>query len=117
MSLDITLIDPNVTQKSFNDYLRACVFEINITHNLAKMADKAGIYEAIWRPEEIGATRAIHIIELVKDGIKKLEKDPEYFRQFDAKNGWGTYNQFIPWLKRYLEGLEENPDSIIEISR
>lgn len=30
-----------------------CVFSQNVTHNLGKMADAAGIYYALWRPEEL----------------------------------------------------------------
>ncbi len=30
------------------------VYSANITHNLGEMADKAGIYYALWRPEEKG---------------------------------------------------------------
>lgn len=45
MSLDVYLTAVRPTE----------VFSANITHNLGEMADKAGIYKACWRPEEIGA--------------------------------------------------------------
>lgn len=38
------------------------VYERNMTHNLANMAAAAGVYEALWRPEEIGITKAIDLI-------------------------------------------------------
>jgi signal transduction histidine kinase len=34
------------------------LFVSNITHNLNIMADKAGIYQHLWRPEEIGIKRS-----------------------------------------------------------
>ncbi len=46
-----------------DNYESDVVFEYNITHNLGVMADAAGIYEALWRPEEIKAIVA-------KDNIK-----------------------------------------------
>ena len=33
-------------------------YSANITHNLGKMAEEAGIYKHLWRPEEIGITKA-----------------------------------------------------------
>lgn len=38
-----------------NDGNEISVFDRNITHNLGNMADKSGIYYALWRPEEIKA--------------------------------------------------------------
>lgn len=90
------------------------VFEANITHNLSIMAGNAGVYDACWHPENIAdEPTAADIIPILEEGIKKLESDPEYFKQFDAKNGWGTYDDFVPWLKRYLEACREYPDATI----
>ena len=66
------------------------LFWANITHNLGKMADKAGIYEACWRPyylhpdcpkefadyDEECAFEEAHPM-LAKDIIQKLEKGYE----------------------------------------
>lgn len=30
---------------------RTCIFSANITHNLNAMAEAAGIYKHLWRPE------------------------------------------------------------------
>ena len=56
----------------------------NITHNLNTMADRAGIYEALWHPEDIGAKYAEDIIKIVSDGLLKLRADQDYFEQFNA---------------------------------
>lgn len=107
MSLDVylTLLQPTA------------VFDANITHNLNRMAKEAGIYEACWRPEEIGIAKASQLIEPLRQGIALMESDPERFEKYDAPNGWGTYNDFLPWLKRYLEACIEHPDADVSVSR
>jgi hypothetical protein len=72
------------------------LFETNITHNLAGMADAAGIYDCVWRPEDHGITTARQCIEPLRAGLARLRADPDKFRQHDAANGWGTYEHFVP---------------------
>jgi len=94
-----------------------CVFDANITHNLGEMAFKAGIYKACWRPEEIGATKASDIIEILTKGLEDMKARPEYFKNFDSDNGWGTYKDFLPWVESYLKACREYPEAIIIVSR
>ena len=100
-----------------NEIETRCVFTSNITHNLGEMAEKANIYKACWRPEEIGATNARDIIPLLETGLIDMKDRPEYYRQFDSPNGWGTYNDFVPWVEEYLAACKEYPDAIIEVDR
>ena len=93
------------------------VYWANITHNLGEMADKAGIYKALWRPEEINAEKAKDIIEIVEVGLTDLKNRPEYFKQFNSPNGWGMYKHFVPFVEEYLKALKENPEANIEVSR
>lgn len=93
------------------------LYSSNITHNLGKMADEAGIYYALWRPEEIGKTKAGDIVELLEAGIADLKARPDYFKQFNSPNGWGMYEHFVPFVEEYLEACKSHPDSIIEVSR
>ncbi len=93
------------------------VYWANITHNLNKMADEAGIYEALWRPEEIGKTKASEIVELLEKGLTDLKARPEHFEKFNSPNGWGMYENFVPFVEKYLEACKEYPDAIIEVSR
>ena len=37
-------------------------YEANITHNLSRMAQDAGIYHYLWRPEEMNITQAGQLI-------------------------------------------------------
>ena len=106
MSLDVRL------QNDDGDEL----YWANITHNLGNMADRAGIYEALWHPEQIKATKASDIIDIVDEGLQKMRVDPQYYKRFDSPNGWGIYDHFIPWIEKYLQALKENPDALIEVS-
>lgn len=93
------------------------VYWANITHNLNTMADKAGIYQALWRPEEINKTKANEIIELLENGLSDLKSRPEYFEKFNSSNGWGMYEHFVPFVEKYLEACKENHDATIHVSR
>lgn len=89
------------------------LFSASITHNLNKMAIEAGIYEYLWRPEEIGIKYASDIIETVEKGLALMKADPERFEKFNASNGWGLYKHFVPWIEKYLEACKENPKALI----
>lgn len=107
MSLDVSLTAIRTTE----------VYSANITHNLGKMAREAGIYEALWRPEEIGITKAEQLIKPLEEGLALLKREPEHFAQFNAPNGWGMYEHFVPFVEQYLEACRENPDADVSASR
>ena len=93
------------------------VFSQNITHNLGKMADAARIYQIVWRPEENGITHAKQLIEPLRKAIAEMKADPARFKAHNSPNGWGTYENFVPWLERYLEACEKYPEATVEVSR
>jgi hypothetical protein len=93
------------------------VFEANITSNLGRMADAVGIYMALWRPDEIGITKANQLIEPLTEGLKQMESDPKKFKAFNPSNGWGSYDDFVPWLRRYLNACIEYPEADVSASR
>ena len=93
------------------------VFDVNITHNLGTMAGKAGIYYALWRPEEKGLEFASEIIPILEKGLKKLKAKPKYYKKFDAENGWGTYKHFVPFVEEVLEACKRYPEAKISVSR
>ena len=107
MSLDVSL----------SAIRRVTVYSANITHNLNNMAEEAGIYKVCWRPEEVGITKAAQLIEPLRKGIALMKSDPARFEKFNAENGWGLYENFLPWLEKYLEACEANPDAEISVSR
>lgn len=124
MSLDITFYGPSheepCTCECGNCHTRTVrqeLFSANITHNLNKMAAEAGIYEVLWRPEEIGITTAGQMIEPLDKGIELLESDPARFERFNASNGWGLYEHFVPFVRRVLEAAREFPEATVEAWR
>jgi hypothetical protein len=94
-----------------------CFFDQNITHNLTAMADEAGVYQAVWRPEEVGITHARQLVEPLRKAVTAMRADPERFKKHDSPNGWGLYKHFLPWLEKYLAACEEYPDARVRASR
>ncbi len=94
-----------------------CFYSANITHNLGVMAEAAGIYKHVWRPEELAIYTASELIEPLRAGIAKMKADPEKFKAHNSPNGWGLYENFLPWLERYLEACEMYPGAHVSVSR
>lgn len=112
------------------------VYYENITHNLGDMAKKAGIYEALWRPymlkeeyiptedyskemefEESVEIRAYEIIPILEKGLDDLKARPEYFKKYNSPNGWGIYDNFVPFVEKYLNACKEYPEAIVDVCR
>lgn len=87
------------------------VFSSNITHNLGPMAEEAGIYKHLWRPEEIGVTKASQLIEPLRVGLETMKANPPRFEKHNSSNGWGLYKNFVPWVEEYLTACQAHPDS------
>jgi len=110
MSLDVRLRIK--TQKS-----EVNVYRDNITHNLGKMAVQAGVYEALWRPDEHGYETAEQIIPILKAGLDLLRSDKKRFKMFNPENGWGDYDGLVEFVADYLAACEEFPEATIYVSR
>jgi hypothetical protein len=93
------------------------VFDWNITHNLTKMADEAGIYMYLWNPEKVGITKAEQLIEPLTKGLQLLKSDPRRFNRLNPDNGWGTYEGLVEFIESYLLACIENPDAEIYIHK
>lgn len=107
MSLDVYLTDDDGAE----------LFSANITHNLGRMAGEAGIYKHLWRPDELGITKAGDLIEPLAAGIALMVAEPTRFKEFDSPNGWGLYRNFLPWIAEYLEACRMYPDANVSVSR
>lgn len=93
------------------------VYHANITHNLNKMAAAAGIYEPLWRPEEVGFTHAQQLIQPLEAGLTRLESDPVTYKSYNPPNGWGDYEGLVRFVREYLKACKEHQDAKIEVSR
>lgn len=107
MSLDVMLKKVMPTE----------VYSANITHNLGAMAREAGIYECLWRPEEIGITQAHQLIEPLRAGLSMMRAEPARFEAHNSPNGWGLYENFVTWIEKYLAACEEHPDAEVSVWR
>jgi hypothetical protein len=120
MSLDVYLEGPEETvpcrcrecDHVHSRTQRDAVYWANITHNLGSMAGEAGIYEALWRPEEIGVTTAAQLIPLLEAGLALLESDQERFEKFNPDNGWGDYDGLVSFVRQYLRACREHPAAL-----
>jgi hypothetical protein len=118
MSLDIYLFRHKEESKDNSiDNRQRELYWGNITHNLGTMAKEAGIYQALWRPEEINAVQAKDITDIVAKGLQDLVARPDYYEKFNSPNGWGTYDNFVIFVTKYLIALNRYPESYIYISR
>jgi hypothetical protein len=113
------------------------VYSANITHNLGKMAEEAEIYEALWRPHKLKkgynvpendhhaeyeyecstTTLSNEIIPIIEKGLIDLKSRPKHFKKFNSPNGWGMYDNFVPFVENYLNALKEYPEAEVIISR
>lgn len=92
-------------------------YSANITHNLTSMASEAGIYKALWRPEEINISSAGQLIPILEEGLKKLGDNREHFETFNPSNGWGDYDGLVRFTRKYLKACKENPDAKVLVWR
>lgn len=93
------------------------VYHANITHNLGKMAKEAGIYEHLWRPEEIGITKAYQLVQPLSSGFIFLQAFPERFKLFNPENGWGSYEGLLKFVLNYAIACRKYLDADVSVSR
>lgn len=106
-----------VTFQRDEEYETSEVYAANITHNLGRMAEEAGIYKHLWRPEEIGVTKASQLIEPLSIGVALMKREPERFIALSPANDWGSYDGFVPWIERYIAACCEFPEAEVSVSR
>ena len=81
------------------------------------MAQHAGLYYPLWRPEEIGISLAGDLVPFLKAGLHLLETRPEDFRHHEPQNGWGTLEHLRDFVRDYLEACQNHPTGTISTSR
>lgn len=96
----------------------------NITHNLGEMASACPIgangltlYNILWRPEEHNLRFARELTKHFEEGYNNLNSHPEKFKEYNPKNGWGSYEGFVKFVYDYWQACLEHPDSEIRASR
>jgi hypothetical protein len=106
MSLNVTLTAMKPTE----------VYTANITHNLNKMAEEVGLYTYLWRPEELGITKAGELIIPLMEGLRELLENKDYLMTLSPQNGWGDYEGLVNFVTKYLVACINNPSADITVS-
>lgn len=114
MSLDVYLTLPACEHCGRGE---TQVYSANITHNLNAMAEAAGIYRELWRPDDLEAGSAGDIIPALRRGLEWLRANETEARKHDAPNGWGMYEHFVPFVEQYLAACETNPRAKVSVWR
>lgn len=92
-------------------------YSANITHNLGRMADAAGIYKVIWRLEENEIVYANQLIIPLTVGLERLKQNPEEYKKYNPDNGWGNYEVFIKFVEEYLDACTKYPTATVRAWR
>jgi hypothetical protein len=115
MSLDVSLMK----------VMPVSVYDGNITHNLGKMASEVilgeglTLYNILWRPDEMvpPLTVSNELVEPLTKALFDLQERPEFYKQFNPPNGWGSYEGLTEFVRKYLVACIDNPNTEISVSR
>ena len=111
MSLDVRL--KMEVDTGGNEPYDLTLNEDYITHNLGKMAAEAGVYDVLWRPEEIGITTAGELIQPLAEGLERLRSDPAHYEKFNPANCCNGYRYLVSFVTDYLAACKEHPKASV----
>jgi hypothetical protein len=86
----------------------------NITHNLGNMWEAAGVYDALY---ESAGQECGQFIPTLETGLADMKANPDKYKAFNAKNGWGLYEHAVPFLEKWIETCKKYPKAKIWVSR
>lgn len=92
-------------------------FSTNITHNVAPMAEEAGAYGIMWRPEENGITTAAQMVEPLLKALELMATDPERFEKLTPSNKWGSRMGLMAAMQDLLNACVKHPNASVSVSR
>ena len=93
------------------------VYSGGITNNVVPMAEKAGIYKIIWRPEESGIKIAADLIQPLEKAIQEIVNNRAAYEELNPENGWGSYESFINFVINLANACKRNPLASVTASR
>lgn len=104
-------------QAQMVDEVTTTLYTDNITHNLNKMAEEAGLYKFLWTPESVGITTAAGLVTPLSVGLARLKADPDHFKTFNPESGWGDYETLVEFVNNYLTACYAYPEAKVCVSR
>jgi len=97
------------------------LFTINITHNLNLMAEAAKLYNPLWylrsQDGEADIEKAKQLAPILRTGLSELRAWPDKYKKFNAKNGWGKYEDFVSFVEKLLHACDQWPEADVKVSR
>lgn len=84
----------------------------NYTSNMAPAWCEAGADLAAFAGKPAGECVAV-----LDEAIKQMIAEPEKYKAFNAKNGWGSYDTLLPALQRLFQNFRNHPKAIVRVSR
>lgn len=90
-------------------------FEANYTCNVAPM-----FYDAIGKDgiRAIDGLKGVDALPILVKAIKKMEKEPDFYRKMNPENGWGRYDGAfgaLALLRELLGWCKSAPQATIKV--
>lgn len=93
------------------------VYSGGITNNVVPMAEKAGIYKILCRPEESGIKFAADLIQPLEKAILEIINNRASYEALNPENGWGSYETFLNFVIDLANACKRNPLASVQASR
>lgn len=90
------------------------VFDRNVTHNLVRMWDKAGVYEALYLSD---GKRCGDYLPVLEKGLDNIQRRFSEYEELNPPNGWGSAQGALEFLTGVVIAVRENPDGMFRVSR
>lgn len=87
------------------------IFTHKVSMELLELACHSGLYDAVWRPDNIGATIAEHIIAPLTEGLIELTSNPQLYMLYAPSSD--MYRTFLKHISLYLKACMANPNAKI----
>lgn len=84
------------------------IYEANVTYNVGRMIRRAGIH-----PKVIDGMKADLAVEVVGNAAAVMSENREYFKQFEAPNGWGTVESTLKMMTLLYHYLQKCPEDYV----
>lgn len=108
--------EPVVVRTSDEDDEASVLYQNNITHNLNRMAEAAGLYTVLWKPGTLEIQRAEQLIPHLQKGLDFLRDQPDLCKGYNPGNGWGAYEDLVAFVRSYLHACQQHPNATVRVS-
>ena len=84
------------------------MFDRNLTYNVKVMLNRAGIH-----PWVLDGLTVKDVRPVIENAYMVMFDNPDYFRRFEAPNGWGTYESTMSVITDLNDYLATAPDEYV----